>query len=119
MPPSWISATAVWLDGEQPRKARHRNLVRPRLQVEPLEDRWLPAPYVVDTVEDDANAHSLRKAIDEVNLGHNDGITFNIGDGEKTITIKGTPLPDITKTVTIDGTTRPGQLIMIKGETQG
>jgi CSLREA domain-containing protein len=53
---------------------------------------------------------TLREAITAANASPGtDGITFTIGlGGAQTIAVSGSPLPDITEAVTIDGTTQEG-----------
>ncbi|MFQ3679189.1 MAG: right-handed parallel beta-helix repeat-containing protein [Pseudanabaenaceae cyanobacterium] len=71
------------------------------------------------TNTNDAGAGSLRQAILDANAAAGaDTIVFNIGTGLQTISLT-SPLPAITGTVTIDGTTQPGfagtPLIQING----
>ena len=75
---------------------------------EALEDRRLFTTYTVTNVND-AGAGSLRQAIlDANNHGGADVIAFDIaGPGVKTIAVQ-SELPQITDTVTIDGTTQDG-----------
>lgn len=103
-----------------PRKpARYQKLL-----LELLEDRCVPATITVtstgDTVAVDGGV-TLREAITSINnganvntdvvavgsYGTNDTIAFAIvGGGVQTINITGSPLPNLTRTVTIDGTTQ-------------
>jgi titin len=99
---------------------RRRQVSRPHLEA--LEGRWVPSTFLVTTT-DDAGAGSLRQAILDANAtpGTNE-IHFAIGDGHQTIRPT-SPLPAVTHTVTIDGTTQPGfvdsPLIEINGADAG
>src|SRR5581483_7657515 len=119
----------------------HRAL---RAAIESLEVRRLLAAITVNTITDDLTAGdgtvSLREAITAINAGNdlgdpditaqnpgtfgtNDTISFKIpGTGAQTIS-PATPLPTITKTVSIDGTTQPGfagtPLIVLDGTSAG
>ena len=116
----------------------------PRLQLEFLEDRVVPAVLVVDTTSDAADGNmssiaallankgadghiSLREAILAANNTANgaspDVIHFNIGaGGVQTITLA-SALPTITDPVTIDATTQPGfsgqPIIELRGDQAG
>jgi hypothetical protein len=112
------------------------------LRLEELEPREVPATLVVNMIQDPsaptprAPGLSLREAIECVNAqgfipglsesarkqitgtwGKDDTILFNIGEGTQTIKIYGTPLPAITKPVTINGlsATLEDQEIVIDG----
>jgi hypothetical protein len=90
--------------GWRPSAPRRPARLRPVL--ERLEDRTLPATFLV-TVTDDSGAGSLRDAITQSNAtpGAN-VIDFNIGTGVQTISLLST-LPTVTVPVTIDGTSEP------------
>jgi hypothetical protein len=79
-----------------------------RPHLETFEDRLLLSTYLV-TNTDDAGAGSLRQAILDTNShGGQNTIAFNIpGDGVHTIQ-PDSPLPFITNSVLIDGTTQNG-----------
>jgi uncharacterized repeat protein (TIGR01451 family) len=90
--------------GSRPRRPA-RTALRPRS--EPLEPRVAPATFVV-TNTGDSGAGSLRQAILDANVTGASTITFNIpGLGVHTIA-PASPLPFVTATVTIDGTTQTG-----------
>src|SRR5262245_32772155 len=82
-----------------------------RPTVEQLEDRTLPSTFLVTNVADSGTG-SLRQAILDANAHSGaDVIDFAIGSGVQTIQVgstTGTPLPTITDSVTIDGTSQPG-----------
>ena len=80
---------------------------QPCAQHEELETRRLLAAYTVINALD-AGAGSLRDAIVSANANPGaDFIQFNIpGVGPHTIILQ-TPLPNLTDTITIDGTTQP------------
>jgi titin len=88
-----------------------------------LEGRWLPSTFVVSTT-DDAGPGSLRQAILDANAtpGSNE-IDFAIGGGGAQTIRPTSPLPVVTQTLTIDGTTQPGfvdsPLIEINGTDAG
>ena len=87
--------------------------VRNRLQFERLEPRQLLSnTYTVTNTNDDTNSGSLRWAIGQVNKDSTpDVIDFTIpGTGLHTITLSSTlgPLPRITNSVVIDGTSQTG-----------
>ncbi len=65
-------------------------------------------PFTVTTTAD-SGPGSLRQAIDDVNASPRGGaIRFNIAPaGPKTITVGATPLPAITRSVLLDGSTQP------------
>lgn len=77
-------------------------------RIDPLEDRCLPATFLV-TNTNDSGPGSLRQAIDDANLSAADfdTIAFNIGTGVRTISPL-TDLPAITGPVFLDGATQPG-----------
>ena len=56
------------------------------------------------------NSGTLRYVIGQLNQSNDpsNSITFSIGSGHQTITLKGSPLPAIIKPVLIDGTTQSG-----------
>jgi parallel beta-helix repeat protein len=85
-----------------------RNLQRKsRLRIESLEERTVPAIFQVTTIAD-MGTGSLRQALlDANNTPGADEIRFAIDTGNQTIAPI-SPLPTITDTVTIDGTTQPG-----------
>jgi titin len=91
--------------------------------VETLEGRWVPSTFLVTTT-DDTSAGSLRQAILDANAtpGTNE-IVFAVGDGGPQTIRPTSPLPAVTHTVTIDGTTQPGfvdsPLIEINGTDAG
>jgi hypothetical protein len=82
------------------------------LNLERLEDRWVPSTFTVTNTLDDGSTGSLRWAITQANatanVGGPDTIAFNIpGTGVQTISPT-SQLPDITDPVIIDGYTQPG-----------
>jgi hypothetical protein len=84
---------------------------RRRLILETLEDRTVPAVFLVTNTAD-VGAGSFRQAILDANASPNVGgpdvINFNIpGSGVHTISPH-LPLPDITDPASIDGYTQPG-----------
>ncbi len=91
---------------------------RSTLSLESLEARCVPTTFkVLNTLDDGAD--SLRQAI--VGANNNPGpdlITFEIGTGAQQILLL-TPLPAITDSLTIDGSSQPGPrgkpLIMLNG----
>lgn len=90
------------------------NLSTVRLALVSLEDRQTPAVFVVSTILDSGvdaapTTGSLRAAILNANATPGaDTIQFNInGGGVQPLTIL-VPLPSLSDTVTIDGTTQPG-----------
>ncbi len=91
-----------------------QNLSTVRLALVSLEDRQTPAVFVVSTILDSGvdaapTTGSLRAAILNANATPGaDTIQFNInGGGVQPLTIL-VPLPSLSDTVTIDGTTQPG-----------
>jgi|GEM_PF-3441907 CSLREA domain-containing protein len=77
-----------------------------------------PLALVVTTGNDDPGSTcgatcSLRQAINAANANSpaTDVITFNVPGGPATINV-GSPLPDITDTVVIDGTSQPGTKVV-------
>ena len=78
-----------------------------RFRLEWLEPRELLATYTVTNTYDNLSAGSLRSVIDQVNADSSrDIIDFAIpGTGLQTITLN-SPLPTITNSVTIDGTSQ-------------
>lgn len=91
-----------------------QNLSTVRLALVSLEDRQTPAVFVVSTILDSGvdaapTPGSLRAAILNANATPGaDTIQFNInGGGVQPLTIL-VPLPSLSDTVTIDGTTQPG-----------
>jgi uncharacterized repeat protein (TIGR01451 family) len=89
-----------------------------------MEPRLLLANYVVQNLADDGSSGSLRWAIGQVNSDSApDSIQFDIpGSGVRLISIT-SPLPQITTSVAIDGTTQPNYsgspLIQIDGSKPG
>ncbi|VTS06302.1 FG-GAP-like repeat-containing protein [Tuwongella immobilis] len=85
------------------------------LKILPLEDRTVPATFVVttasDVVNDSDSVLSLREAIIAANGSADiDTIEFNIpGEGTQIISVE-SALPAITAPVIIDGTTQPGSV---------
>src|SRR5262249_59096844 len=105
---------------------RSRTPLRPapfRPRLEALEGRDVPSTLTVTTTLD-SGPGSLRQAILDANAHAGaDVIDFAIGSGVQTIQVgstTGTPLPTITDSVTIDGTSQPGYsrtpLIDLDGE---
>jgi hypothetical protein len=91
---------------------------RPRLAVEALEDRLVPATFTVTSAAN-AGEGSLRSAIVRANATPGaDTIAFAIGTGLQQILIT-TPLPAVTDPITIDGRTQPGYsgqpLVLVNG----
>ena len=95
-----------------------------RLDWDVMERRQLLSTYVVTNTSDTTSAHSLRWAILKVNSDSTaDTIQFDIpSSGVQTIQLT-SPLPTITQSVSIDGTTEPGYkgspLIVIDGSKAG
>jgi hypothetical protein len=98
-----------------------RPCFRPR--AESLEDRLAPATFTVTTTSN-GGAGSLRAAIVAANAtpAEDDVIEFDIGTGVQKINLL-KPLPQITDTLTIDGTTQGGfttkPLIVLNGARAG
>src|SRR5262249_16530459 len=92
----------------QPRSPR-KTKARFRPSLEALEDRLVPANFLVTNTADDTGAGSLPRATLDANaLAGPDTITFDIpGSGLQTITL-GSDLPEITDAVEIDGYSQPG-----------
>jgi len=90
------------------RASRARRIVFP-LHCEAIERRLLLSNYVVTNTNDDTNANSLRWAIEQVNNDTTpDTIEFDIAaSGTQTIQLT-SPLPALTNSVVIDGTTQGG-----------
>ena len=91
-----------------------------RFVCEHLERRRLLATYVVTNSGDQAGAGSLRWAVNQVNADTTpDIIQFAIGLGGLQTIALSSPLPALTNTVTIDGSTQhamePGPAIVIDG----
>lgn len=81
-------------------------LIRSRLRFEPLEDRRVPATYVVTTTAAQGTG-SLRQAILDANGNPGlDRIEFNVNGGGVQV-IDGVA-PDVTDPVDLDGRTQPG-----------
>lgn len=94
-----------------------------RLRVEQLEDRTLPATFLVSSVLD-GGAGSLRQAILDANGSSGlDTIAFNLGGGGLQTIRPTSALPALTDSVLLDGTTQPGftstPLIEIDGSLAG
>jgi uncharacterized repeat protein (TIGR01451 family) len=90
------------------RASRARRNVSP-LECERVERRLLLSTFVVKNTNDDTNANSLRWAILQVNGDTTpDTIDFDItGSGTQTIQLN-SPLPALTNSAVIDGTSQPG-----------
>ncbi len=89
-------------------QARRRGRRALRLVAERLEERTLLATITV-TSGDDSGAGSLREAILAANATPGaDLIAFDIGGGGHQVITLASPLPVVTDTATIDGTTQPG-----------
>ncbi len=89
------------------RHDRHRRRRVRQLFAESLESRELLATFTVINTNDAGNG-SLRDAILLANLNPGpDDIRFNLPAGVQTINLS-SPLPAISDTLTIDGTTQPG-----------
>ncbi|MEX2175896.1 MAG: hypothetical protein WD872_16160 [Pirellulaceae bacterium] len=90
--------------GRKSTKRRNRSV----LSVERLENRELLATFTVKNVLD-SGPDSLRQAIIDANSSAGaDEIAFNVAPGGSQTVAPSSPLPIITETVTIDGTTQPG-----------
>jgi len=95
------------------RRLQTRSRARQRTHrpgVELMETRQLLATFTVSS-NGSAGEDTLRQAILDANASPGlDTITFDLEDGETTITLASEdgPLPDITDPVTIDGSTQPG-----------
>ena len=91
------------------RRPRRSKAPYARLRIESLEDRKLPATFVVTVADVDGGLGSFREAIKSANASPGlDSIHFNIpGTGVRTITLT-RALPEITGPVVIDGSTQPG-----------
>src|SRR5262245_22323438 len=89
-----------------PRQGRGRRPpVRPRLEA--LEGRWAPAALTVTTAAD-SGPGSLRQALLDANASPGfDTIHFAIGSGPQTIA-PSAPLPALTDSAVLDGTSQPG-----------
>src|SRR5262249_54863931 len=80
---------------------------RPRLLLEPLEERRLLAVFTV-TNTNNSGPGSLRQAILDANsTAAADVIQFRVGSGPRDLRPT-SPLPEIVNPVTLDGTTQPG-----------
>ena len=91
------------------RPPRRKSAARRRLQLEPLEDRFLLSSFTVTNTADSGTG-SFRAAIGQVNAdtqAGTDTINFAIGSGAQTIRPLSV-LPTITHSVVIDGTSQPG-----------
>src|SRR4051794_31676929 len=92
----------------RPPQPRLRRRKPPRLAVEPLDERAVPATFTVTTVDDDGPG-SFRQAIRDANANAGrDVIAFNIGAGGVLTIQPASALPAVTDPVVIDGTTQPG-----------
>jgi hypothetical protein len=102
---------------------RRSNAFTYRPFLEPFEDRLLPSTYAVINTADTGQG-SLRQALLDANANSGPNtIIFDIrGEGGHTIQPR-SPLPTITRAVTIDGTYQPGYngspLIELDGEFAG
>ena len=100
----------MWMLSRTPRRrlSRPRRRRRAVLTVETIEARTLLSTIVVTSTDDDG-PNTLRQAILAANADSSpDVIDFNLGGGgHQVITLSGA-LPEITNTVTIDGTSQPG-----------
>src|SRR5438270_368197 len=102
-----LNAWRRWLRGLRERTSMRVRRPASRLRLEPLEDRCLPSTFTVLNTAD-SGAGSLRQAILDANAAAGaDVINFNVGGGVQTISPTSL-LPQITGSVTIDGTTQPG-----------
>ncbi len=91
--------------GRRSERSRAERSIRQAL-IEALEERQLLSTYVVTTTSDSGSG-SLRAAITNANNhAGSDTITFNLSGSS--VIAPTSPLPTITGTVTIDGTTQPG-----------
>ena len=105
-----------------PAVAARRRLSLPG--VEQMEPRILLATWTVQSLGDDGATGTLRWAINQVNSASAPGtIDFDLsGSGVQLITLAG-PLPEITNSVVIDGTSQPGyvasDLIQLDGSKAG
>jgi hypothetical protein len=133
--PAWYQHV-TWKFQRPPDRRRRRRLADrppsfvPRLEA--LEDRLAPAAFIVTSTADDGTAGTLRWAITQANADtdFSSVINFNIASsGVQTIQVgssssyPGQPLPAITHSVTIDGTTEGGYsgtpLIVLDGTQAG
>ncbi len=108
-----VTLTASFLARRSQRlRSRRRALTEPSL-VERLEERLAPAVFTVTTTADNGDnlnppPGSLRAAILGVNASVDPSNTINFNSGTGTVIVPPTALPNIGKTVTIDGFTQPG-----------
>jgi hypothetical protein len=95
-----------------PHRVRRRTF---RPDLERMEERALLSNFIVNTVSDldrsgglPAGYESLRQAIEDTNADTtHDVINFNIGGGGHQVITLTSALPQITNSVTIDGTSQP------------
>jgi hypothetical protein len=106
--PLWRASIRSPIHSTQCQRRRHHCSSRYRPHIEVLEGRWVPSTFLVTTT-DNAGPGSFRQAILDANAtpGTNE-IDFAIGDGGPQTIRPTSPLPVVTHTLTIDGTTQPG-----------
>jgi hypothetical protein len=106
--PVWLTwiRSSILRSRSLARKHARPPLFRPRL--ESLEGRWLPSTFVVINTND-AGDGSLRQAILDANAtpGTNE-VDFDIGGGGVQTIRPSTALPEVTRSIVIDGTTQQG-----------
>jgi uncharacterized repeat protein (TIGR01451 family) len=94
-------------DAFPPGGSRRLRLRRFRPRFEPVEARLLLSTFTVTTTAD-AGAGSLRQAILDADASTTPAtIDFAVGSGPQTIT-PASPLPPLSNTTAVDGTTQPG-----------
>jgi hypothetical protein len=111
---SWLHSlkaalTPGWTARRRTRTTGRRPAPGSRLNLESLEDRFVPSTFLVTTTQD-SGLGSLRDAITRVDADPDtriDMIKFAIGSGPQTISPL-SALPAVTHAVVIDGTSQPG-----------
>ncbi len=112
----WMKMSLTWLYAKIYKESVIRTHPRRspvQFQLEIMEDRIAPATFTVTTVQDNGNDQnptekSLRAAIVAVDNGNANAIAFAIPNGGNQVIKLAATLPSITKTVTINGSTKNG-----------